>query len=164
MEEFFTEQLTQIPWLKTVDPEAQLIGVGGSFRNICRISKIMRKYPVRMIHNYVVHDVDFTHTYNLLKSLDLDKKKKIRGISSGRADILPSALAAINAFKKYMNLGNIVISASGVRTGLMFNYADYGRARLLAEHADAVFQLQQGAYRSGGQSLRAALQAASRAP
>lgn len=123
VEEFFTEQLTQIPWLKTVDPEAQLIGVGGSFRNICRISKIMRKYPVRMIHNYVVHDVDFTHTYNLLKSLDLDKKKKIRGISSGRADILPSALAAINAFKKYMNLGNIVISASGVRTGLMFNYA-----------------------------------------
>ena len=85
VEEFFTEQLTQIPWLKTV--------------------------------------VDFTHTYNLLKSLDLDKKKKIRGISSGRADILPSALAAINAFKKYMNLGNIVISASGVRTGLMFNYA-----------------------------------------
>ena len=123
VEEFFTEQLTQIPWLKTVDPEAQLIGVGGSFRNICRISKIMRKYPVRMIHNYVVHDVDFTHTYNLLKSLDLDKKKKIRGISSGRADILPSVLAAINAFKKYMNLGNIVISASGVRTGLMFNYA-----------------------------------------
>lgn len=31
VEEFFTEQLTQIPWLKTVDPEAQLSAWAGSF-------------------------------------------------------------------------------------------------------------------------------------
>ena len=34
---------------------------------------------------------------------------------------MPSALAAVSAFKKYMNLGNIVVSASGLRTGIMFN-------------------------------------------
>ena len=123
IEEFFTEQLKRIPWLETVDPETQLIGVGGSFRNLCRISKIMRKYPMKNIHNYVVRENEFNHTYELLKSLDLDRKKKIKGISSGRADILPSALAAISAFKKYMNLGDMVVSASGLRTGMLFNYA-----------------------------------------
>lgn len=123
IEEFFTEQLKRIPWLETVDPETQLIGVGGSFRNLCRISKIMRKYPMKNIHNYVVRENEFNHTYGLLKSLDLDRKKKIKGISSGRADILPSALAAISAFKKYMNLGDMVVSASGLRTGMLFNYA-----------------------------------------
>ncbi len=123
IEEFFTEHLKGIEWLKDVDPDAQFIGVGGSFRNLCRMTKIMKKYPLRTIHNYVVQDTDFTHVYDLLKSLDLDRKKKIKGLSSGRADILPSALAAISAFKKYMNLGNIVISGSGLRTGIMFNYA-----------------------------------------
>lgn len=123
IEEFFTEQLSRIPWLNTVDPEVQMIGVGGSFRNLCRMSKIMRKYPMRNIHNYVLQDSEFTHTYDLIKSLDLDRKKKIRGLSSGRADILPAALAAISAFKKYVGIKNIVISASGLRTGLMFNYA-----------------------------------------
>lgn len=123
IEEFFTEQLKRIEWLKDVDPEAQMIGVGGSFRNLCRMTKIMKKYPLRAIHNYVVNDVDFSHVYDLLKGLDLDRKKKIKGLSSGRADILPSALAAISAFKKYMNLGNIVISGSGLRTGILFNYA-----------------------------------------
>lgn len=123
IEEFFTEQLNQIDWLKTVDPEVQMIGVGGSFRNLCRMTKIMKKYPLKTIHNYVINENDFDHVYDLLKGLDLDRKKKIKGLSSGRADILPSALAATAAFKKYMNLGNIVISGSGLRTGLLFNYA-----------------------------------------
>ncbi len=123
IEEFFTEQLKRIEWLKDVDPEAQMIGVGGSFRNLCRMTKIMKKYPLKAIHNYVVTDTDFNHVYDLIKSLDLDRKKKIKGLSCSRADILPSALAAISAFKKYMNLGNTVISASGLRTGILFNYA-----------------------------------------
>lgn len=123
IEEFFTEQLKNIPWLKEIDPEVQMIGVGGSFRNICRMTKIMKKYPLKTIHNYVVNDTDFNHVYELLKGLELDRKKKIKGLSSGRADILPSALAAISAFKKYTNLSNIVISGSGLRTGIMYNYA-----------------------------------------
>lgn len=123
IEEFFTEQLKKIEWLQNVDPEVQMIGVGGSFRNLCRMTKIMKKYPLKAIHNYVINENDFDHVYDLLKGLDLDRKKKIKGLSSGRADILPSALAATAAFKKYMNLGNIVISGSGLRTGLLFNYA-----------------------------------------
>lgn len=123
VEEFFTEHLKSIEWLKDVDPEAQLIGVGGSFRNLCRMTKIMKKYPLKTIHNYVVQNSDFDHVNDLLKSLDLDRKKKIKGVSVGRADILPAAFAVISAFKKYMNFGNIVISGSGLRTGIMYNYA-----------------------------------------
>ena len=122
VEEFFLEQLKSIEWLKEVDPEVQFIGVGGSFRNLCRITKIMKKYPLKTIHNYVVTDNDFKHVYDLLKGLDLDRKKRIKGLSSGRADILPSAMAVVSAFKKFMNLGNIVISASGLRTGVLFNH------------------------------------------
>ncbi len=123
IEEFFTEQLKNIEWLKEVDPEVQIIGVGGSFRNLCRITKIMKKYPLKTIHNYVVNDNDFDHVYGLLKGLDLDKKKKIKGLSGDRVDILPSALSAISAFKKYTGLKDIVISGSGLRTGILYNYA-----------------------------------------
>ena len=44
-EEFFTEQLKKIPWLSEVDPETQMIGVGGSFRNLFKISKLVNKNP-----------------------------------------------------------------------------------------------------------------------
>ncbi len=123
IEEFFTEQLKGIEWLKDVDSDIQIIGVGGSFRNLCRITKIMKKYPLKTIHNYTVNDKDFEHVYALLKGLDLDKKKKIKGLSGDRVDILPSALSAISAFKKYTGLQDIIISGSGLRTGILYNYA-----------------------------------------
>lgn len=123
IEEFFTEQLNQIPWLKTVDAEVQLIGVGGSFRNLAKISRLVRKYPLNLIHNYNIGAEEFEHIYNMFKVLDLDKKKKIKGISSGRADILPSAFAVVKSFLKYMNFTNITISGCGLREGIMFNYA-----------------------------------------
>ena len=39
IEDFFTEQLDKLPWLKEVDAEVQMIGVGGSFRNVGRSSR-----------------------------------------------------------------------------------------------------------------------------
>ena len=123
IKDFFTEQLKQIEWLKDVDPETQLIGVGGSFRNLCRITKIMKKYPLKTIHNYVISDEVFYYVYDLIKGLDMDVKKRIRGLSSDRADILPAALSAVSAFKDYLGLKDIVISGSGLRTGLLVNYA-----------------------------------------
>ena len=46
VEEFFTEQLKKLPWLSEIDPETQMIGVGGSFRNLFKISRLVRKYPL----------------------------------------------------------------------------------------------------------------------
>ena len=123
IEEYVTEQLKKVEWLKDLDPETQIIGVGGSFRNICRITKIMKKYPLKTIHNYTVNEVSLNHVYDLLKGLELDSKKKIKGLSGDRVDILPSALSAIMAFKKYVGIGDIVISGSGLRTGMLYNIA-----------------------------------------
>lgn len=123
IEEFFTEQLKRIEWLKEIDPETQMIGVGGSFRSLCKLSKMVKKSPLNTVHNYRISLDEFDNIYDMLKVLDLDKKKRIKGISSSRADILPSALAAIKSFLGYMHFNQIVISGCGLREGLMFNYA-----------------------------------------
>ena len=50
VEEFFTEQLKRIEWLKEIDPETRLIGVGGSFRSLCKLSKMVKKSPLNTVH------------------------------------------------------------------------------------------------------------------
>lgn len=123
VEEFFTEQLKKIDWLKEVDPEAQMIGVGGSFRNLFKIAKLVRKYPLDTPHNYKLASEDFTGVYDMLKALDVDKRKKIKGLSPSRADIMPAALAIIKSFVSYMNIGEFTIGGNGLREGLMLNQA-----------------------------------------
>lgn len=123
IEEFFTEQLKRVDWLKTVDPDTQFIGVGGSVRSLCRVCKKKSKNPLLTVHNYRISADEFNEVYDMIKVLDLDKKKRIKGISGGRADIFPSALAAISSFMKYMNFDNMAVSGCGLREGIMFNYA-----------------------------------------
>ncbi len=123
IEEFFAQQLASIEWLKDIDPETQLILVGGSFRALGKISKIVKKSPYPIIHNYHIQSEEFVDIYNRLKAMDLDKKKRIKGVSSSRADILPSALAVIQSVIAHCGFNEMVVSGCGLREGLMFNYA-----------------------------------------
>ena len=123
VEEFFTEELKKLPWLQEIDPETQMIGVGGSFRNLFKISKLVRKYPMNTAHNYKMATEDFTGIYDMLKVLDVDKRKKIKGLTPSRADIMPAAMAIVKAFVNYMNVDTFTIGGCGLREGLMFNQA-----------------------------------------
>ncbi|MBQ7879133.1 MAG: Ppx/GppA family phosphatase, partial [Clostridia bacterium] len=123
VEEFFTEQLKKLSWLQEIDPETQMIGVGGSFRNLFKISKMVRKYPLDKVHNYKMATEDLTSVYDMVKSLDVDKRKKIKGLSPARADIMPAAMAIMKAFVSYMNIEGFTLGSCGLREGLMVNYA-----------------------------------------
>ncbi|MBQ9081123.1 MAG: Ppx/GppA family phosphatase [Clostridia bacterium] len=122
-EEFFIEQLKQIPWLKELEPDVQIIGVGGSFRNLFKINKMVRKYPLDTVHNFNFAVDDFDAIYDMIKVLPVEKCKRIKGLSPARADIMPAALAIIKAFVSYMGTQNFTIGGAGLREGIMFNEA-----------------------------------------
>lgn len=127
IEAYVTEHLAKLPWLADIDAETQLIGVGGSIRNLGKISRRLKKYPLEMAHNYRIPFGEFDTIYDTIKPLDIDKTSRIKGLSSARADIFPAALSAISAIKnfKYNNLtfNELVISGAGLREGAMFRYA-----------------------------------------
>jgi exopolyphosphatase/guanosine-5'-triphosphate,3'-diphosphate pyrophosphatase len=123
IEEFVKESIEDIEWLNNVDPEIQFIGVGGSFRNLGKISRRMKRYPLEKAHNYIIPSTEFESIYNMIKVLPIDRTMKIKGLSSGRADIFPSALSAIKAVIECAKFQSIVISGCGLREGAMFKYA-----------------------------------------
>ncbi len=123
IEEFVKESIENIPWIKNLEPDVQFIGVGGSFRNLGKISRKIKNYPLDMAHNYSISISEFDSIYDTIKTLPLDKTMKIKGLSSGRADIFPSALAAIKTIADTAGFNNIVISGSGLREGAMFKYS-----------------------------------------
>ena len=123
IEEYVTNQLSEISWLKEVEPDVQLIGVGGSFRNLATISQRLRRYPLSVIHNYGIGKSEFINIYDTIKVLPVDKRAKIKGLNEERADIFVSALATIKSFLDCTSFDHMTISASGLREGIMFNHA-----------------------------------------
>lgn len=123
IEEYVTEHLKQLDWYNSIGPDTQLIGVGGSVRNLGKISRRFKKYPLDMAHNYHIGFDEFNNIYNTFKALDLTQAARIKGLSSARADILPAALSCLKAIESSSSFQEIIISGAGLREGAMFRYA-----------------------------------------
>ena len=117
---YVKEHLDKIEWLKDVDPETQLIGVGGAFRNIGRMSRMLKRYPIDISHNYHMTMEDLAQVYEAFKNTEVDSNTRIRGLSSVRADIFPSALATISALLETVTFSELAISDHGIRDGALF--------------------------------------------
>ena len=120
IEAFIGEQLDKISWLDSIEPDTAFVGVGGAFRNLGRISRMVRKYPFNMTHGYEIPMSEFDGLYATIRKLDLDSTMKIKGLSSGRADIFPSSLAVIKAVLSRFDFPKITVIGCGLREGAMF--------------------------------------------
>lgn len=76
-----------------------------------------------MVHNFRVERNEIVGVYEKMRGLNLDRQMRIKGISSTRADVLPSALAAIKTVMDYCGYESVTTSSCGLREGFMFNYA-----------------------------------------
>lgn len=123
MEEYAGRAIDNLEWFKTIDMDIQFIGVGGSLRNLGKISRKARRYPLDMAHNYRIPFSEFDAIYSKIKTMDYDRAFKIKGLSSTRVDIFPAALAILNAMKQRLDFSEIVISGAGFREGVMFRYS-----------------------------------------
>ncbi len=128
IEKSVNECLINMEWLSHLDPETQIICVGGSVRNLGKISRKIKRYPLDMAHNYKIPFSEFDTIYDTIKPLELEKTSRIKGLSSARADIFPSALSVLSAIKQFVcksndNLSEFIIGGAGLREGAMFRYA-----------------------------------------
>ena len=123
IEAYVRDQFEQIPWLKEMDPETQLIGVGGSFRNLAKVCKKVKRYPISMVHNHIIDKETYNSVYASIKKLDTSQRAKIKGLNAQRADIFLSALACIKGFIDHVGNAKMIVSGCGIREGIMFNHA-----------------------------------------
>lgn len=119
----FNKELDGLSWLKEVDQETQIVGVGSIFSSVGKLSRKLKKYPYDKEHNYTMTVADFNNVYDFIKVLDIDKTRKIKGISSDRADVLASGICIVKAIVDSSNCQNFVISQNSISEGMMFNIA-----------------------------------------
>ena len=122
-EEFFLKHLNELEWLSELDEDIQLIGVGGSFRLLGKITRKLTKYPLNMAHNYQVPKVRFDPLFDHVKVSPVQNLMRIGGMSKERAIYFPYAMAMMSAIETRCGFSNIVISGCGLREGVMFSVA-----------------------------------------
>jgi len=123
LDQYLKAELSKVDWL-TNENFHEMILLGGSARAISKIDRKKRRYPINIIHEYTLQDLDVVSLYRNLITKNLKQRYTIEGIDRERADILPAALSILNALIKKISIINIRVSGTGIREGFLFDYID----------------------------------------
>jgi exopolyphosphatase/guanosine-5'-triphosphate,3'-diphosphate pyrophosphatase len=100
----------------------KVVGVGGSLRAIARYDQKIRRYPLNILHNYVLD-------YNSIQSIRKKFSKMIScdiadidAIGSNRAPSITAASIVINTMMQKLEIDKVVVSTHGLREGCLVEY------------------------------------------
>jgi exopolyphosphatase / guanosine-5'-triphosphate,3'-diphosphate pyrophosphatase len=102
-------------------PGRTFYAVGGTWRALARLHMHQRQYPMNVMHNYVIPSRDALEFARLVERIDADALLSIESVSSARRPLLAYGAAVLEEIIRQANPKEIVISALGVREGLLYS-------------------------------------------
>jgi len=99
----------------------QLVGTGGTVRNLAKIDRYGRGYPIPRLHGYTLTSSRLDGLTRILVSRRLARRRAIAGLSSERADsIAGGAVVALTAMEVF-GAPDVLVSGQGLREGLVYD-------------------------------------------
>ena len=119
LNKFIYDRLQEISWLKK-NNNLNVIGIGGIAKHIGRVSKGNEDYPKELLHNYSMTRDEISKIYIEFLKLPMSERSKFKGLSKKRAEIFAAPLGAILLILKYFDSEKFIISAIGLREGMIY--------------------------------------------
>ena len=98
--------------------------VGGSWRALARLDMNLTDYPLPVIHQYPMPAATVVRLGRTIAHLGKPRLKAIGGLSSGRAGTLSDATALLAVLLRELGATSTIVSAFGLREGLLFGMLD----------------------------------------
>ncbi|HMI57916.1 MAG TPA: Ppx/GppA phosphatase family protein [Gemmatimonadaceae bacterium] len=103
---------------------AQVIGSGGTFTNLAGMSLARQGIrPAQSVHGTRVPRVDLEHILDSLQDMTPTERLTVAGLNAGRSDIIVAGLAVIAEVMARLDSPSLVVSAYGIREGLLLETA-----------------------------------------
>ncbi len=122
MKRFIQGVLSEIDWFP--DTPMEVIGIGGTVRNLAKIHQRASNYPLPKLHNYHFPVEDLFEVVRSITGKSYEDRLKISGLSSERADIIIAGSLVVQEIIRKAKASYLTISGCGLREGLFFHYYD----------------------------------------
>jgi len=104
--------------VRRLKPGEQLVGTGGTLRNLAKIDRQGRNYPIGEVHGYELTVDRLEEVVELLASTKEKRRDELPGLSAERADSIVGGAVAIQTLAEFVRAPQIVVSGQGVREGI----------------------------------------------
>jgi exopolyphosphatase/guanosine-5'-triphosphate,3'-diphosphate pyrophosphatase len=98
--------------------------IGGTWRSLARLHMRQKGYPLHVMHAYAIEPDEAADFCRMLVRRDIDSVDSIEVVSRNRRALLPYGAAVLEQVIETMQPSEIVMSALGVREGLLYDLLD----------------------------------------
>ena len=95
--------------------------VGGSFRALGLLDLRLNHDPLPIIHGHRLSRERVNQLRSLVRTTPADQLRTLADVPSSRVGTLPAAAAMLDALGRVLSPGTIVVSAYGLRDGILYN-------------------------------------------
>ncbi len=117
-EKIVRDELDKLPQLAAMKGR-DFYAVGGTWRALATLHQRRANYPLNVMHGYTIPPKDAADFVKLVERADASVLDAIDAVSSARRPLLAYGALVLDELIKRGKPGNIVISAQGVREGLL---------------------------------------------
>jgi exopolyphosphatase/guanosine-5'-triphosphate,3'-diphosphate pyrophosphatase len=119
-EKITKEALAGVSLLKT-GRDRDFYAVGGTWRSLTRLHMWQTGYPLHVMHGYVIPAAEALEFSSLVRRVDPETLSKIEIVTSARRPLLSYAALVLENIVRRARPRRIVVSALGVREGLLYS-------------------------------------------
>ncbi len=98
--------------------------IGGTWRSLARLHMRQTGYPLHVMHHYAMDADEAAEFCRMISRRDIDSVDSIEVVSRNRRPLLPYGAVVLEQVIKAMQPTTIVMSALGVREGLLYDLLD----------------------------------------
>lgn len=117
-EKIVRDELDKLPQLTEMKGR-DFYAVGGTWRALATLHQRRANYPLNVMHGYTIPPRDAADFVKLVERADASVLDAIDSVSSARRPLLAYGALVLDELIKRGKPGNIIISAQGVREGLL---------------------------------------------
>jgi exopolyphosphatase / guanosine-5'-triphosphate,3'-diphosphate pyrophosphatase len=103
--------------------DERLIGTGGTIRNLAKMDRRRRDYPIPRLHGYILSSGRLENVTALLASRRRAKREALPGLNADRADSIVGGALIVETVMEVVGADEIVVAGQGLREGLAFGTA-----------------------------------------
>ncbi|MHB1605865.1 MAG: Ppx/GppA phosphatase family protein [Leptospirales bacterium] len=117
------------------------VGVGGTVRQLARISQRSLKYPFYpLVHQYSMTRKEVERIVSLVRENPVSQRSESLGVPKDRSDILPAGVLLISKIMDFARSETLTVSQQGLRYGLFMEYCLGGRGKNVENPAQTTIQ------------------------
>jgi exopolyphosphatase/guanosine-5'-triphosphate,3'-diphosphate pyrophosphatase len=121
LDKYLDAALDKVDWF-TVQGAMQLVGVGGTVRNLAKIDQRLMRYPIDKYHGYHIPLERVEDWAARLSKMNRAERDHVEGLNSDRADVIVAGILLIRKLMRRVGAASLWISGQGLRDGLFYEH------------------------------------------